>query len=595
MAVVAEASQAHGRTPAASRRVRRRVVHIPLPLPLPLPAHTPASAHAHNTADVIDGTPQVAAAAHALCGAGDAVAMPAGGATTNQPGVRLPSDMIDAIARAVVAGTQPAVRCASLRRLGIAPALAAEAQAALRTLSHVSRDWRHALLAHAWRTVVLGGCGSNVRDVHAFAAQCVRRLVVPWGAMAAPVAWTAGLADYSSDADLDDAGTDASSSTSSIAFSVDSHSRLHSASKLAASDEISDYEATACRLRSVFGDQVWPAVEHLDMSFMPLICYQGFAAHIQRAMPRLRTLRIGGFVPATALADILQLVSRVPLTAVEIAGSVWANADGGRRGSASSWRSSVSTIAAPDLAMPAAAEPSDNAAAASAPRELPGFVQPVPALTLLALTADALRAPAVFAFALAQQPTLRALHLLESDYKVMDMLRTGRLEERHLHAVEWAAAAPMVLHSQEPRHAERPLACWAALQQLRIERYYMAPRDDAGLRVHAACMPALEELVVAHMEPSDSHHPAPTPADAVQVPRLHGQFDRLSRISAPMFDIQALPAQAPALRSLCITGAGGPLPQAMIPSQHDVDALCKSKLPLESVVIAGRGTTQFSA
>ncbi|KAJ2314551.1 hypothetical protein IWW51_005963, partial [Coemansia sp. RSA 2702] len=127
MAVVAEASQARGRTPAASRRVRRRVVHIPLPLPLPLPAHTPASTHAHNTADVIDCMPQVA---------GDAVAMPARGATTNQPGVRLPSDMIDAIARAVVAGTQPAVRCASLRRLGIAPALAAEAQAALRTLSH---------------------------------------------------------------------------------------------------------------------------------------------------------------------------------------------------------------------------------------------------------------------------------------------------------------------------------------------------------------------------------------------------------------------------------------------------------------------------
>ncbi|KAJ2255196.1 hypothetical protein GGH98_002082, partial [Coemansia sp. RSA 454] len=111
---------------------------------------------------------------------------------------------------------------------------------------------------------------------------------------------------------------------------------------------------------------------------------------------------------------------------------------------------------------------------------------------------------------------------------------------------------------------------------------------DAGLRIDAACMPALEELVVDNMEPSDDHHPAPSPADAAQVPRLRGQFDNLTRICAPMFDTRSLPTQAPCLRSLCITGSGGPLPRAMVPSQEDIDALLATDLPLKSVVISNK-------
>ncbi|KAJ2824570.1 hypothetical protein IWW50_003274, partial [Coemansia erecta] len=443
----------------------------------------------------------------------------------------------------------------------------------------------------------LNGSGMRVCGIHAFAAASVRRLVVPWGAMAAPVSWSAGLIDFGSDTEMDaeydiDVGaeTDAGSSTSSIGFSADSGSRLHTLGKNTDAD--ADASDSACRLRSVFGDQVWPAVEHLDMSFMPLICYQGFSAHIQRTMPRLRTLRIGGFVPATALGDILRLVSHMPLTSVEIAGSVWANTDSGRRGSASSWRSSSSTIAAPD-------QPDIHTDLMSTlPHDV---VQSAHPLELLAVTADALRSPAVFAFTMAQLPTLRTLHLLESDYKIMDMLRTGRLEERHMHAVEWATSQPMTLHSQEQQHhpqhrrTGRPSAvCWPALRVLHIERFYMAPREDGGLRVDAASMPMLEELHVQHMEPSDSYHPAPTPADAAHVPRLRGQFSRLARIRAPMFDIQSLPANAPVLRSLCITGSGGPLPHFMVPAQQHIDTLLASELPLKSVVIAGRTVCSHS-
>ncbi|KAJ2532494.1 hypothetical protein GGH20_001102 [Coemansia sp. RSA 1937] len=497
--------------------------------------------------------------------------------------------MIHAIADAVVVSTQSAERCASMRRLGVAPALSSSAQTLLRTLSHINRDWRQTLLVRAWRSVELSGSSTSVRSIHTFAAPCVQRLVVPWGAMAAPVSWSAALSDSGSDAEMD-AEYDIDSDTSSFGLSLDSNSQLRTLGKSA--DTGDSAAASACRLRSVFGDQAWPAVEHLDMSFMPLICYQGFAAHIARTMPRLRTLRIGGFVPATALGDILQLVACMPLAAVEIAGSVWANADNGRRGSASSWRSSASTIAAPDATI---TDRNVNSADAEFGQGLPSeMVQPVYSLQLLAVTADALRSPAVFAFAMAQMPTLRALHLLESDYKVMDMLRTGRLEERHMHAVEWATSQPMVLHSQEHqqhlhRRANRPSgAYWPALQQLHIVRYYMAPREDAGLRIDAACMPALEELIVDHMEPSDDHHPAPSPADAAQVPRLRGQFDNLTRICAPMFDTRSLQTQAPCLRSLCITGSGGPLPRAMVPLQQDIDALLATDLPLKSVVIAGK-------
>ncbi|KAJ2556932.1 hypothetical protein GGH12_006263, partial [Coemansia sp. RSA 1822] len=454
--------------------------------------------------------------------------------------------MIHAIADAAVASTQSAERCASMRRLGVAPALSSSAQTLLRILSHVSRDWRQALLMRAWRSVELSGSSTSVRSIHTFASPCVKRLVVPWGAMAAPVLWSTALSDSGSDAEVD-AEYDIDSDASSFGLSLDSNSQLRTLGKSA--DAGDSAAASACRLRSVFGDQMWPAVEHLDMSFMPLICYQGFAAHIARTMPRLRTLRIGGFVPATALGDILQLVACMPLAAVEIAGSVWANADSGRRGSASSWRSSASTIAAPDTTIA-----DRNSADAEPGQGLPSeMVQPVHSLQLLAVTADALRSPAVFAFAMAQMPTLRALHLLESDYKVMDMLRTGRLEERHMHAVEWATSQPMVLHSQEHQHRRTNHssgACWPALQQLHIVRYYMAPREDAGLRIDAVCMPALEELVVDHMEPSDDHHPAPSPADAAHVPQLRGQFDKLTRICAPMFDTQSLPALAPCLRSL---------------------------------------------
>ncbi|KAJ2844684.1 hypothetical protein IWW36_005086 [Coemansia brasiliensis] len=349
-------------------------------------------------------------------------------------------------------------------------------------------------------------------------------------------------------------------------------------------------------MRSVFGDQPWPAVEHLDMSFMPLICYQGFASHVQRTMPHLRTLRISGLVPATALSDILELMACLPLEAVEIAGSVWANADNGRRGSASSWRSSVSTVAAPDPTAAATAADAASEEHDPARHAMTQLIRPVPSLAVLVLTSDALRTPAVFAFAMAQQLTLRALHLLECDYKIMDMLRVGRLDERHMHAVDWSVLAPMALHRQPgQQHGQQlPGAYWPALKHLHIEQYYMAPRGDAGLRVYADTMPALEQLIVSHMEPSNSYQPSPLQNDIGHVPRLRGQFAQLVRIRAPMFDIQSLPACAPALRSLCITGSGGVLPQAMIPCARDIGALLASSLPLQYVDIAGRNCGLYS-
>ncbi|KAJ1839673.1 hypothetical protein LPJ73_006677, partial [Coemansia sp. RSA 2703] len=385
------------------------------------------------------------------------------GAARASAAIALPSDVIDAIADAVVGSVHLcAARQETLARMGAAPELAEDAQAALRTLTHVSHAWRAALLPRAWRTALLTGAGSpSARELHTFAAACVKRLVVPWGAMAAPVAWTHGT-DDNSDSD-DDAvsvsdsedGSDHIVSFGSIGVSVDSYSRMH-LSKDAASNRQNVASASASRLRWVFGDQVWPAVEHLDMSFMPLICYQGFAAHIQRTMPRLRSLRIGGFVPATALADILQCSQLLPLESVEIAGSVWANADSGRRESASSasWRSSLSTVAPHEAAGSlsgslADSDLSDHMSTDALASPSHRLITTHPPLARLAITADALRSPAVFAFAVAQAPTLTALHLLECDYKIIDMLRFGRLDERHMHAVEWGMTQ-MALPSQQP-------------------------------------------------------------------------------------------------------------------------------------------------
>ncbi|KAJ2820977.1 hypothetical protein FBU31_005054 [Coemansia sp. 'formosensis'] len=513
----------------------------------------------------------------------------AGNGTKDATGapIWLPSDVIDAISSAAVAVEQNSTRCQSMRRLGASPMLSDEAQAVLRKLSQVSRDWRQALLPRAWRSVQLTGTNSaDVREIHAFAAPCVRRLVVPWGAMAAPVSW---MSDYITSGSDD---SDSDTSACSFGFSVDSHSRL---GKAGSRDDVANNAAvSACRLRCVFGDQVWPAVEHLDMSFMPLICYQGIAALIRHTMPRLRSLRIGGFVPATALAEILHNTS-LPLLSLEISGSVWANADGGRRGSASSWRSSSSTVAAHEPPAENHSEltdlelnlPDDDVSHAPIPQALP-------ALSVLAVTADALRSPAVFAYVVTQAPTLTALHLLECDYKIMDMLRFGRMEERHMHAVEWATTQ-MVLHSQETQAAIRrrqrqrqeqaqPI-CWAALKTLHIGHYHMAPRENAGLRVHADSMPQLEQLVVECLEPSDSHHATPPVVDALQIPRLRGRFDYLTCVRAPVFDIRSLPLRAPALRSLCLTGAGGTHVAAMLPTQQEADAFMTSGLPLARVSI----------
>ncbi|KAJ2259038.1 hypothetical protein GGI13_000192 [Coemansia sp. RSA 455] len=568
MVVMAEVTPLSRRTQYAPHAMHR-IVSIQL---------TPSSAKVAETRENSDGTRATAT--------GEAADNNSTSDATRAP-IWLPSDVIDCIARAAI--EQNSTRCQSMRRLGASPMLADEAQVVLRKLSQVSRDWRHALLPLAWRSVQLTGTNStDVREIHAFAAPCVRRLVVPWGAMAAPVSWMTDYTTASSGSDDSDSDT----SACSFGFSVDSHSRL---GKTGAKDDVANSaEVSACRLRCVFGDQVWPAVEHLDMSFMPLICYQGIAAHIQRIMPRLRSLRIGGFVPATALAEILHS-SSLPLVSLEISGSVWANADGGRRGSASSWRSSSSTVAAHDphtdnrseLADLESNIPEDDISQARNPQALP-------ALSVLAVTADALRSPAVFAYVVAQAPTLTALHLLECDYKIMDMLRFGRMEERHMHAVEWATTQ-MVLHSQETQTAIRrrqrqrqeqaqPI-CWAALKTLHIGHYHMAPRENAGLRVYSDSMPRLEQLVVECLEPSDSHHATPPIVDALQIPRLRGRFDYLTRVRAPVFDIHSLPLRAPALRSLCLNGVGGTHVAALLPTKQEVDALLASGLPLTRVSI----------
>ncbi|KAJ2397511.1 hypothetical protein GGI23_003511 [Coemansia sp. RSA 2559] len=148
----------------------------------------------------------------------------------------------------------------------------------------------------------------------------------------------------------------------------------------------------------------------------------------------------------------------------------------------------------------------------------------------------------------------------------------------------------MVLRSQESAHAghrHRPtqVVRWLHLRELHIVQFHMSPRENTGLRIHADCMPLLRSLVVGSMEPSDHHHPAPSAGDALQVPQLHGMFGHLEHISAPVLDLDALPAQAPALRSLNISHRTG----AFAPSPLDLlDALLSSGLPLKNLIVGGR-------
>ncbi|KAJ1648296.1 hypothetical protein J3B02_001152 [Coemansia erecta] len=637
---------------------KRRIVRIPLP---------PAARYHHAKQDSGSSWTQsatgavvvadrhaddvVSGSAHNASCAADPLslvtAISAGGADIRSPdntapssAIALPSDVIDAIADAVIGATHLSdSRLLAMQRLGVPLSISDESQSALRILTHVCHAWRIALLPRAWRSVQLTGSGSpSARDMHAFAGACVRRLVVPWGALAAPVSW-ARVDDSCSESEGDEVNllcddfedsVKTSGSHSSCdkhtdtitGFSVDGFSRLRlpkDDSDSANRDRINRDAVGNSRLRCVFGDQVWPSVEHLDMSFMPLICYQGFGAHVQQTMPRLRSLRIGGFVPATALADILQCARLLPLVAVEIAGSVWANSDSsGRRGSSSSWRSSLSTVAPNESAAETSLSSSPSSSSELAENVAAGLVHSVPGsnqlsmpayplpLATLAVTADALRSPAVFAFALAQSSTLKTLHLLECDYKIVDMLRFGRLEERHMHAVEWGATQ-MVLRSSEQaadgrlaanngggrggrraareRAQQQQLVQWTALTHLHIERFFMTPRENAGLRIHADSMPGLQELVIGHMEPSDSHHPAPAAAGASQLPRLRGVFAHLRRIRAPVFDIQTLPSSAPALHTLHIAGSGCVLAQTLAPTQHDIDALMTSGLRLKRFIV----------
>ncbi|KAJ1934875.1 hypothetical protein FBU59_005555, partial [Linderina macrospora] len=230
--------------------------------------------------------------------------------------ITLPSDVIDAIADALIAidvgaahasatSSSPLSPHASVQRLcaptnhthsSLALALTTDAQRILRTLAQVSRQWRRALLHRAWRSVELTGAAApDARTIHMFAGQSARRLAVPWGAMAAPVSWLTHTDGCTKHHRHETVGVSADSRSQPAGGTVD-------------------------RLDAIFGSRVWPRVEHLDMSFMPLISYHGLAAHIRRTMPRLATMRIGGYVPATALADILG--SGLQLRALEISASV---------------------------------------------------------------------------------------------------------------------------------------------------------------------------------------------------------------------------------------------------------------------------------
>ncbi|KAJ1942924.1 hypothetical protein EC988_006365, partial [Linderina pennispora] len=381
-------------------------------------AQTPSLPQAHV------GTP----AAH------DAVRCPA--AQDTQPtgtatAISLPSDVIDAIADALIAidvgaahatatSPSPLSPHASVQRLCSAAnqthralALTADAQRILRMLAQVSRHWRQVLLHRAWRSVELTGSASpDAQTIHAFAGGCARRLAVPWGAMAAPVSWLTQAADSGKQLEF-------------VGVSLDSARQPD--------------RAHIDRLGAIFGTQVWPRVKHLDMSFMPLISYHGLAAHIQRTMPELATMRIGGYVPATALADILG--SSLHLRSLEISASVWANSGGSvstlRRSSASSWRSSASTVVPPAFGD---ADDADAAVASTSSDADGDHLEPRSSLDTLAVTGEALRAPPVLSFAINHAATLTTLHLLESDYKIMSMLRVGCVDERHQVSVEYGSS-----------------------------------------------------------------------------------------------------------------------------------------------------------
>lgn len=476
---------------------------------------------------------------------------------------RLPLDIVDEIAKATVfleLASQPLPQSAEyvqLRRLGISPLLSEHAHSILRTLSQVSRDWRQALLPRVWKTVQLQGFDQHhVAAIHKFAGPSIQRLVVPWGALAAPLAWKiADLEDdeddqYAEDSDSSTCISASSSRSYNSACSVDSNSNLrHSAPDQATTSDLD-------RLQQLFGNQKWPAVQHLDMSFMPLLSYRGIADHLTHTVPCLRTLRIGGFVPEAVLNEILQSRLCEQLDTLEISASVWTNSGLGRRGEPGTACSEINHSMS---------------------------------LKRLVVSDDALRTPAVFSMAISQTPTLTSLHLLDCDYKIMDMLCSGRLEERHMHAMEWGATQMQLpgnhRHHQQPTPA--PVLCWPSLKGLHIERYHMAPREHTGLSVYSKYMPSLEQLVVGSMEPSDSYHPAPNQMDmALHVPRLRGRFHRLVHISAPLIDTQMLSELAPKLRSLRITGhRSGALANATFPSDTDIDMLRKAGLPLTFVDI----------
>ncbi|KAJ2225372.1 hypothetical protein IWW45_007911, partial [Coemansia sp. RSA 485] len=149
--------------------------------------HADVAGCAHNAACAADALLSVVTA----ISAGNSGAAEQSSDKTARSPIALPSDVIDAIADAVIAATHLSdSRRLAMQRLGAPLLLADESQSALRTLTHVCRAWRMALLPRAWRSVQLTGAGSpSARDMHAFAGACVRRLVVPWGAMAAPVSW----------------------------------------------------------------------------------------------------------------------------------------------------------------------------------------------------------------------------------------------------------------------------------------------------------------------------------------------------------------------------------------------------------------------
>ncbi|KAJ1814125.1 hypothetical protein LPJ56_004944, partial [Coemansia sp. RSA 2599] len=152
--------------PMASLPVRsmRRIVRIQLP---------PASGHAQQDAgsrwaqsapDAVSRHADVASTAHNAACAADPLSfvttISAAGADirlgsdkASSSLIALPSDVIDAIADAVIGATHLSdSRRLAMQRLGVPLALSDESQSALRTLTHVCRAWRITLLPRAWRS-----------------------------------------------------------------------------------------------------------------------------------------------------------------------------------------------------------------------------------------------------------------------------------------------------------------------------------------------------------------------------------------------------------------------------------------------------------